>query len=247
MAANPMTQFEVYRIGPEIKVGAFDISFTNASLFMVVSCFTILLIFNLGSKKNSLLPNKLQLLAELSFNFVSKMIGDTAGSKAKPYFAFIFSLFMFVLFCNMFGMIPYTFTVTSHIIVTFVLASFIFIGVTIIGFAKHGFGYLKLFVPSGVPVVLLPLIVVIEIISYLSRPISLSVRLFANMMAGHTLLKVIAGFVFALGANSFIIGGALPIAFLVALTGLEIVIAFLQAYVFAILTCLYINDAIHLH
>ena len=170
MAANPMTQFEVYRIGPEIKVGAFDISFTNASLFMVVSSLAILIVFNLGSKKNSLLPNKIQLLAELSYTFVSKMISDTAGSKAKPYFSFIFSLFMFVLFCNMFGMIPYTFTVTSHIIVTFVLAAFIFIGVTVIGFIKHGLGYLKLFVPSGVPVVLLPLIVIIEIISYLSRP-----------------------------------------------------------------------------
>ena len=155
MAANPMTQFNVYRIGPEIKVGAFDISFTNASLFMIISSVAILLIFNLGSKKNSLLPNKIQLLAELSYTFVSKMISDTAGSKAKPYFAFIFSLFMFVLFCNMFGMIPYTFTVTSHIIVTFVLAAFIFIGVTVIGFMKHGLGYLKLFVPSGVPAVLL--------------------------------------------------------------------------------------------
>ena len=247
MSTNPMHQFEVYRIGPEIKLGPADISFTNASLFMVISSIAILIVFNLGSKKNSIIPNKIQLLAELSYTFVSKMINDTAGSKAKPYFAFIFSIFMFVLFCNMFGMIPYTFTVTSHIIVTFMLAAFIFIGVTIIGFIKHGLGYLKLFVPSGVPIVLLPLIVVIEIISYLSRPVSLSVRLFANMMAGHTLLKVIGGFVFVLGANSFIIGGALPVAFLVALTGLEIVIAFLQAYVFAILTCLYINDAIHLH
>ena len=243
MAANPMTQFEVYRIGPEIKIGAFDISFTNASLFMVVSAISILIIFNLGSKKKNLLPNKLQLLAELSYSFVSKMIGDTAGSKAKPYFSFIFSLFMFVLFCNMFGMIPYTFTVTSHIIVTFVLAAFIFIGVTIIGFMKHGIGYLKLFVPSGVPVVLLPLIVVIEIISYLSRPISLSVRLFANMMAGHTMMKVFGGFVVSLG----IVGGWLPLSFSVALTGLEILVAFLQAYVFAILTCIYLNDALNLH
>jgi F-type H+-transporting ATPase subunit a len=243
MAANPMTQFEVYRIGPEIKVGAFDISFTNASLFMVVSSLAILIIFNLGSKKNSLLPNRLQLMAELSYTFVSKMIADTAGSKARPYFAFIFSLFMFVLFCNMFGMIPYTFTVTSHIIVTFVLASFIFIGVTIIGFIKHGFGYLKLFVPSGVPVILLPLIVIIEIISYLSRPVSLSVRLFANMMAGHTMMKVFGGFVISLG----IVGGWLPLSFSVALTGLEILVAFLQAYVFAILTCIYLNDALNLH
>jgi F-type H+-transporting ATPase subunit a len=243
MAANPMTQFNVYRIGPEIKLGAFDISFTNASLFMIISSLTILIIFNIGSKKNSLLPNKIQLLAELSYTFVSKMISDTAGLKAKPYFAFIFSLFMFVLFCNMFGMIPYTFTVTSHIIVTFVLAAFIFIGVTIVGFAKHGFGYLKLFVPSGVPAVLLPLIVVIEVISYLSRPVSLSVRLFANMMAGHTMMKVFGGFVISLG----IVGGWLPLSFSVALTGLEILVAFLQAYVFAILTCIYLNDALNLH
>ena len=238
-----MTQFNVHRIGPEIKLGVLDISFTNASLFMIISSVAILLIFNIGSKKNSLLPNKIQLLAELSYTFVSKMISDTAGSKAKPYFAFIFSLFMFVLFCNMFGMIPYTFTVTSHIIVTFVLASFIFIGVTVIGFIKHGFGYLKLFVPSGVPAILLPLIVVIEIISYLSRPISLSVRLFANMMAGHTMMKVFGGFVVSLG----LLGGWLPLGFSVALTGLEVLVAFLQAYVFAILTCIYLNDALNLH
>ena len=243
MAANPMTQFNVYRIGPEIKVGTLDISFTNASLFMVISTITILLIFNFGAKKNSIIPSKLQLLGELSYSFISKMISDTAGSKGKPYFSFIFSLFMFVLFCNMLGMIPYTFTVTSHIIVTFVLAAFIFIGVTIIGFIKHGLGYLKLFVPSGVPMVLLPLIVVIEIISYLSRPISLSVRLFANMMAGHTMMKVFGGFVVSLG----IVGGWLPLSFSVALTGLEILVAFLQAYVFAILTCIYLNDALNLH
>ena len=144
MAINPMHQFNVYRIGPEIKLGEVDISFTNAGLFMVISSITILLIFNFGSKKNSLIPSKIQLLAELSYSFISKMINDTAGSKAKPYFSFIFSLFMFVLFCNMFGMMPYSFTVTSHIIVTFVLAAFIFIGVTIIGFIKHGFSLFKI-------------------------------------------------------------------------------------------------------
>ena len=208
---------------------------------MVISTITILLIFNFGAKRNSVIPSKIQLLGELSYSFISKMISDTAGSKAKPYFSFIFSLFMFVLFCNMLGMIPYTFTVTSHIIVTFVLAAFIFIGVTIIGFIKHGFGYLKLFVPSGVPMVLLPLIVLIEIISYLSRPISLSVRLFANMMAGHTMMKVFGGFVVSLG----IVGGWLPLSFSVALTGLEILVAFLT--VFAILTCIYLNDALNLH
>ena len=243
MASNPMYQFNVYRIGPEIKIGEIDLSFTNASLFMVISSLAVLIIFNLGSKKSSLIPNRIQLLAELSYTFVSKMISDTAGSKAKPYFSFIFSLFMFVLFCNMVGMLPYSFTVTSHIIVTLVMALFIFIAVTIIGFIKHGFKYLSIFVPSGVPVVLLPLITIIEIISYLSRPVSLSVRLFANMMAGHTMLKVFGGFVVSLG----ILGGWLPLSFSVALTGLEILVAFLQAYVFAILTCIYLNDALNLH
>jgi len=243
MATNPMHQFEVYRIGPEIKINQIDISFTNASLFMIISALSILFIFNLGSSKKNIIPNKIQLLAELSYSFISQMISDTAGSKGKPYFNLIFSLFMFVLFCNMFGMLPYSFTVTSHIIVTFFLASLIFIGVTIIGFIKHGLGYLKLFVPSGVPLVLLPLIVVIEVISYLSRPISLSVRLFANMMAGHTMMKVFGGFVISLG----VVGGWLPLSFSVALTGLEILVAFLQAYVFAILTCIYLNDALNLH
>ena len=243
MASNPMTQFEVYKIGPELKFGGFDLSFTNSSLFMVLSALLILGFLHFSTSNKKIIPDKIQLISEMLYNFIAKMISDTAGSKAKPYFSFIFSLFMFVLFCNMFGMIPYAFTVTSHIIVTFVLAAFIFIGVTIIGFMKHGLGYLKLFVPSGVPMVLLPLIVVIEIISYLSRPISLSVRLFANMMAGHTMMKVFGGFVISLG----IVGGWLPLSFSVALTGLEILVAFLQAYVFAILTCIYLNDALNLH
>ena len=200
-------------------------------------------LFLVGTRKKDIVPSKIQLLTELSYTLVSKMISDTAGSKAKPYFPFIFTLFMFVLFCNMIGMLPYAFTVTSHIIVTFILASIIFVGVTIIGFIKHGLGYLKLFIPGGVPIVLLPLIVVIEVISYLSRPISLSVRLFANMMAGHTMMKVFGGFVISLG----IVGGWLPLSFSVALTGLEILVAFLQAYVFAILTCIYLNDALNLH
>ena len=243
MSTNPMHQFNVYRIGPEISLGNVDISFTNASLFMVISALAIISVFFAGTKRKAIVPTKIQLLTELSYTLVSKMISDTAGSKAKPYFPFIFSLFMFVLFCNMLGMLPYSFTVTSHIIVTFALAAVIFIGVTIIGFVNHGVGYLKLFIPSGVPVFLLPLIVIIEIISYLSRPVSLSVRLFANMMAGHTMLKVFGGFVISLG----IIGGWLPLSFTVALTGLEILIAFLQAYVFAILTCIYLNDALNLN
>ena len=238
-----MHQFEIYRIGPKISFGGMDVSFTNSSLFMMISAITILLFLLMGTKKKSLVPSKIQLLSELSYSFIAKMINDTAGSNGKPFFPFIFSLFMFILFCNMIGMLPYAFTVTSHIIVTFVLAAIIFIGVTFLGFIKHGVKYLKLFVPSGVPIILLPLIVVIEIISYLSRPVSLSVRLFANMMAGHTMLKVFGGFVISLG----FLGGWLPLSFSVALTGLEILVAFLQAYVFAILTCIYLNDALNLH
>ena len=243
MASNPMQQFSVHKIGPEINIGGVDLSFTNASLFMVISAAIILIFLFVGTKEKKIIPGKVQLIAEMFYTFVAKMINDTAGSKAKPYFPFIFSLFMFVLFCNMVGMLPYSFTVTSHIIVTLIMALFIFIAVTIIGFAKHGLKYLSIFVPSGVPAVLLPLITVIEIISYLSRPVSLSVRLFANMMAGHTMLKVFGGFVISLG----LLGGWLPLSFSVALTGLEILVAFLQAYVFAILTCIYLNDALNLH
>ena len=243
MTTNPMHQFEVYRIGPEINLGEINLSFTNASLFMTISSILILLFLFLGTKKKSLVPTKIQFITEASYTFVAKMINDTAGSSAKSFFPFIFTLFMFVLFANMVGMLPYSFTVTSHIIVTFVLAAMVFIGVTILGFIKHGFKYLEIFVPKGVPIILLPLIVIIEIISYLSRPVSLSVRLFANMMAGHTMLKVFGGFVISLG----LLGGWLPLGFSVALTGLEILVAFLQAYVFAILTCIYLNDALNLN
>ena len=243
MATNPMHQFNVYKIGPEIKINGIDLSFTNASLFMLISGIFISLFLLLGTKDRKIVPGKFQLISEMLYNFISKMISDTAGKKAKPYFSFIFSLFIFVLFCNMVGMLPYSFTVTSHIIVTLAFAIFIFIGVTILGFVIHGFKYLKIFVPSGVPMVLLPIIMIIEIISYLSRPVSLSVRLFANMMAGHTMLKVFGGFVISLG----LVAGWLPLTFSVALTGLEILVAFLQAYVFAILTCIYLNDALNLH
>ena len=243
MATNPMHQFEVYRIGPEIKLGTINLSFTNASLFMIISAITILFLLFLGTKKKLLIPSKTQFITETSYTFIAKMINDTAGSGAKSFFPFIFTLFMFVLFCNMIGMLPYSFTVTSHIIVTFMLAATVFIGVTIIGFIKHGIKYLELFVPKNVPIILLPLIIVIELISYLSRPVSLSVRLFANMMAGHTMLKVFGGFIISLG----LLGGWLPLSFSVALIGLEILVAFLQAYVFAILTCIYLNDALNLH
>jgi F-type H+-transporting ATPase subunit a len=170
------------------------------------------------------------------------MLRDTVGAEGRAYFPFVFGLFMFILFGNMLGMVPYSFTFTSHIIVTFAMAAVVFIGCTILGFAKHGMHFFSFFVPPGAPVWMWPLLIPIEVISYLSRPVSLSVRLFANMLAGHTLLKVIAGFIALLG-----VAGVLPLALVVALTGLEILIAFLQAYVFTILTCLYINDSLHLH
>ena len=245
--ASPLSQFEVKTIIP-IEAFGYDISFTNSSLAMLITVLLIVLFMYIGSRNLSVIPSRGQTVLESTYEFIAGMIGDNIGQEGMKYFSFIFSLFLFILIGNLLGMFPYSFTWTSHIIVTFAIAFFIFIGVTMIAIYKHGLlKFMSFFAPSGVPKPMLILLVPIEIISYLSRPISLSVRLFANMMAGHTLLKVIGGFVFILGANTFIIGGVLPLAFLVALTGLEIVIAFLQAYVFAILTCLYINDAIHLH
>ena len=215
---------------------------------MLLTVVLVILFMYICSRNLSIIPSRGQTVLESTYEFIAGMIGDNIGQEGMKYFSFIFTLFLFILIGNLLGMFPYSFTWTSHIIVTFSIAFFIFLGVTILAIYKHGLiKFIKFFAPSGVPKPMLLLLVPIEIISYLSRPISLSVRLFANMMAGHTLLKVIGGFVFVLGANSFIIGGILPLAFLIALTGLEIVIAFLQAYVFAILTCLYINDAIHLH
>jgi F-type H+-transporting ATPase subunit a len=191
----------------------------------------------------SLVPGRLQSMAELSYEFVANMVRENTGTEGMKYFPFIFSLFIFILALNMLGMVPYSFTVTSHIIVTFALALLVFLFVLIIGFVKNGVGFLKLFVPSGVPVAMLPLITVLEVFSFLIRPISLSVRLFANMMAGHMMLKVFAAFVVGLG----LIGGWAPLVFMVAFTGLEILVAFLQAFVFTVLTCIYLNDALHMH
>tara|TARA_Y100000589_G_scaffold160382_1_gene152494 strand:+ start:1159 stop:1899 length:741 start_codon:yes stop_codon:yes gene_type:complete len=245
--ASPLSQFEINEIVP-IELFGFNISFTNSALAMLLTTASIILLMFIGTRKITLIPSKQQTIVEATYEFIGGMITDNIGKEGIKYFSFIFSLFMFILLGNLLGMLPYSFTWTSHIIVTFAISFFIFVAVTLIAISKHGIvKFLKFFAPSGVPKLMLILLVPIEIISYLSRPISLSVRLFANMMAGHTLLKVIGSFVFVLGANSYIVGGVLPVAFLVALTGLEIVIAFLQAYVFAILTCLYINDAIHLH
>jgi len=239
---DPMYQFEIKRL-IELELFGVDASFTNSSMFMVIAAVLITLFTLIAMRKGSLVPGRLQSTAEISYEFVANMVRDNVGPHGQKFFPFVFTLFMFVLALNMLGMVPYSFTVTSHIIVTFALAAFIFIGVTLIGFWKHGIGFLKFFVPSGVPFLMLPLLVVIEIISYLTRPLSLSVRLFANMMAGHTMLKVFASFVVALG----VLGGWAALAFMVAFTGLELLIAFLQAYVFAILTCIYLNDALHMH
>ncbi len=239
---SPLQQFEVKTLIDLPSVGGMDVSFTNSSLMMVIALALITGFMTLAMRERSLVPGRLQMVAESAYEFIANLIRDTVGSEGRAYFPLVFSLFMFVLMGNLLGMLPYSFTFTSHIIVTFALAIAVFIGVTILGFVKHGMHFFTFFAPAGTPPLLLPLLVPIEILSYLSRPVSLSVRLFANMLAGHTLLKVIAGFVALMGA-----AGVLPLALLVALNGLEILIALLQAYVFAILTCLYINDALHLH
>ena len=239
---SPLAQFEIHPLVP-IKLGGIDISFTNSALWMVAVVAAITLFMVLGLRQRAIVPGRWQSAVEMSYDFVANLLKDNVGSEGRRYFPFIFSLFMFILFGNIMGLLPGAFTITSHIIVTFAMAAVVFVGVTIIGFARHGMHYLKLFVPSGVPIVMLPLLIVIELLSYLIRPISLSVRLFANMTAGHTMLKVFAGFVISLG----LLGGWAPMIFVVALTGLEILIAFLQAYVFAVLTCIYLNDAVHMH
>jgi F-type H+-transporting ATPase subunit a len=240
---SPLEQFEIkslFATGDHGEIGA--LTFTNSSLTMVAALVLVSAFLILGMRRGALVPGRMQSLAEMSYEFIAGLISDTVGSEGRRYFPLVFTLFMFILFGNLLGMLPYSFTFTSHIIVTFALALLVFIGVTILAIAKHGLHFFAFFVPPGAPIVMWPLLIPIEVISYLSRPISLSVRLFANMLAGHTLLKVIAGFIGLLG-----VFGILPFALVVALTGLEILIAFLQAYVFAILTCLYINDALHLH
>jgi len=240
---SPLAQFEIHKLVEISPIGGVDPSLTNSGLFMIIVATLVTGFLVVGMRQHAMIPGRWQSMAELSYEFIANMIRDNVGSEGRRYFPFIFTLFMFILFANLVGMVPYTFTVTSHIIVTFALAAVVFIGVTLIGFARHGLGFVKYFVPDGVPGYLLVLLVPIEILSYLTRPISLSVRLFANMMAGHTMLKVFGGFVVSLG----FIGGWAPLAFIVALTGLELGIAFLQAYVFTILSCIYLNDAVHLH
>ncbi|MDP6350905.1 MAG: F0F1 ATP synthase subunit A [Alphaproteobacteria bacterium] len=243
MAAEhgPLEQFAIKRI-VEMDVGGLDLSFTNSAAMMVLAVVLITLFLTLGTRRRAMVPGRWQSLAELSYELIARTVRDNIGAEGRRFFPFVFSLFMFIVFCNVLGLIPYSFTVTSHIIVTFAFAIVVFVGVTVLGFMRHGLKFLSLFLPPGVPIFLAPLLVPIELVSYLSRPISLSVRLAANMMAGHTMLKVFAGFVVALG-----VFGIAPLVAIVLLYALETLIAFLQAYVFAVLTCLYINDSIHLH
>ena len=239
--ADPIHQFEIKKIVP-LELNNIDISFTNSSMFMILAILVVSIFLILSIKNKKIIPNRFQIISELLYEFIANMINDNIGHKGKKFFPFIFTLFTFILFGNLLGMLPYSFTFTSHIIVTFALAMFIFLFITLIGIFMHGFKFFGLFVPKGVPMLMLPLMIPIEIISYLSRPISLSVRLFANMMAGHTMLKIFASFVFSLG-----IFGFAPLIIDVALTALEVLIAILQAYVFTILTCIYLNEAINLH
>jgi F-type H+-transporting ATPase subunit a len=238
---NPLEQFEVKPLIP-IHIGGIDISYTNSALFMTIAVILSTGLVLLGTRRAALVPGRLQSLAELSYEFIANMIEDSVGTEGMQYFPFIFTLFMFVLFGNLLGMVPYSFTYTSHIIVTFAMAAVVFIGVTLIGLKRHGLHFFTLFAPAGVPKILLLLLVPIELISYFIRPFTLSIRLFANMLAGHAILAVFAGFVTALG-----ILGIAPLAMDVGFILLEFLVAFLQAYIFAILTCLYLNDAIHLH
>jgi F-type H+-transporting ATPase subunit a len=242
---DPIHQFDIHRILP-ISLFGYDVSFTNSSLFMVLAVLVTFGFFMLATRARALVPSRLQSVAEISHEFVADMLRDSIGKEGMKFFPFVFALFIFIFVCNMLGMIPGAFTVTSHIVVTAALAAIVFLTVLVVGFAKNGLHFFKLFVPSGVPIYILPLVTLIEIISFLSRPVSHSVRLFANMLAGHITLKVFGGFVvMLLGAGSFAALAPLPLLAAIALTALEFLVAFLQAYVFTMLTCMYLNDALH--
>jgi F-type H+-transporting ATPase subunit a len=245
--ADPIAQFQIKKIATLGTLGGHEIAFTNSALYMLIAVAGISLLMIGATAKRELVPGRMQSVAELTYEFVADMLRSSAGNEGMKFFPLVFSLFTFILFANMIGLIPGTFTVTSHIIITVMMALIVFATVLIYGIYKNGVKFLKLFVPSGIPLVILPLIVLIELMSFLSRPLSHSVRLFANMLAGHITLKVFAGFVTMLGGIGALgwLVAVLPLSLTVALTALEFLVAFLQAYVFTILTCIYINDAIH--
>jgi F-type H+-transporting ATPase subunit a len=247
VANDPIHQFRLHDLAGPWNIAGYEISFTNSSLFMGITVATITGILLLAARKGALVPGRLQSVGEMWYSLVDNMVKNVLGEEGKAFFPLVFSLFSFVLVANMLGMFPYFFTVTSHVIVTVAMALFVVCLVVVVGIYKHGLGWFKLFVPHGVPLAILPVISVIEIISFLSRPISLGLRLFGNMLAGHIVLKVFAGFVVSLGAlgGIGILGAIAPMFMAVALTALEFLVAFLQAFVFAILTCVYLNDALH--
>lgn len=240
--ASPFQQFEIVPLTPAVEVAGASLSFTNSALAMIASAAVASLFMGLGMRRRALVPGHWQMMVESCHRFVANMVRDNAGDGSEKFVPFVLSIFLFILCGNLLGMLPSSFTFTSHIAVTFAMAAIAFVGVTLVGFFYHGIGFLRLFVPQGVPLLMLPLMVVIEIISYLSRPVSLSVRLFANMMAGHVMLKIFVGFVAAMG-----VWGFLPFGISVALNLFELFVAFLQAYVFAILCSIYLHDALHLH
>ncbi len=239
---NPLAQFEVQTVLP-LRIMGLNLSITNSSLYMFSVLAIVMLYFSLALSKKALIPGRIQLSAELIYQLISKMINENIGTKGKKFLPFIFTLFLFILFANLLGMFPYSFTVTSHISITFVLAMLVFVLITVTGFVKHGLHFLSLFLPKGTPWWLAPLMIIIELFTYLARPISLSLRLTANMVAGHVLLKVMAGFVVSLA----LFLKFLPLPLMVVLIGFEIFVAILQAYIFAILSCVYLNDAVNLH
>jgi F-type H+-transporting ATPase subunit a len=245
---HPLDQFKIEPIIP-IHIGGIDASFTNSALLMCITVAVASVIVIWGSRGRALVPSRWQSLAEISYEFIAGMIDDNVGHEGRDYFPFIFTLFMFIFFGNLLGLIPYGYTFTGQIVVTFAMAAVVFIGVTIIGIARHGWHFLSFFVPHGVPTLLLLLLVPIELLSYLIRPFTLSIRLFANMMAGHTMLAIFAGFVapLLLAAGAIKAFAVVPLAVDILLIFLELLVAALQAYVFTILTCLYLRDAIHLH
>jgi F-type H+-transporting ATPase subunit a len=248
MNIDPIHQFNILNLFKIGQIGDQAIYFTNSSAYMLVAVALISLLMIGGVTGGQLVPGRLQSAAEIAYEFVASTIRSTAGAEGMKFFPLVFSLFMFICVTNLVGIIPYTFTVSSHIVVTAALALLVFFIVLIYGLYKNGLKFFKIFVPSGVPVFVLPLVVFIEVLSFLLKPVSHSVRLFANMLAGHIALKVFAGFVAMLGVSLGAIGwigGVLPLALTIALTALELLVAFLQAYVFAILTCIYLNDAIH--
>jgi F-type H+-transporting ATPase subunit a len=245
--ADPIHQFEIQKLATLGHIGGHEIAFTNSALFMAITVVGIWALLVGGSSAKALIPGRIQSIAELSYEFVANTISSTAGKEGMKFFPLVFTLFMFILVANVIGLVPYTFTVTSHIIITASLALLVFFTVIIYGFYRNGLHFFGLFVPSGIPIYILPLIVFIEVLSFLSRPLSHSVRLFANMLAGHITVKVFASFITLLGGLGIagMAGAVLPLAMVVALTALDLLVAFLQAYVFAILTCIYLNDAIH--